>query len=458
MQDGEGAEEVGPAELSVVLCSDEHITQLNTEWRGKAEPTDVLSFGMDLDGSEGYPIRVLGDLVISLDTANQQAQERGYDLLDECRVLLVHGLLHLLGYDHEIGVEESMAMAAAERHILDALGWKGEGLIGLAESSNEEDVMRRQEADDVQSTQSSNGSEVSTSYDDGIDISKALGFRTGRRNKDIKLICIDMDGTLLDGRSKVLPSSVQALHAALKAGVTICLATGKARPAAIAAMQSVGLAGDGLVVSSKGPGLFLQGLAVHGKDGRLLPGKDLPPSIVRSAFQYSTDMRVPLCAFLGDTCVTLEMTDELQDLHHTYYEPLARVASSVEEILEGPPAKKLLFMTDSSIVDGQLRPHWTAALEGKGAEVMQAVPTMLELVPRGVNKWVGLQALLADLALPVEAVMAIGDGSNDLQIVANAGLGVAMGNAVPEVKAAAAVLVANNDEDGVAEAIERFVL
>ena len=47
-----------------------------------------------------------------------------YDLLDECRVLLVHGLLHLLGYDHEIGVEESMAMAAAECHILDALGWK----------------------------------------------------------------------------------------------------------------------------------------------------------------------------------------------------------------------------------------------------------------------------------------------------------------------------------------------
>ena len=91
--------------------------------------------------------------------------------------------------------------------------------------------------------------------------------------------------------------------------------------------------------------------------------------------------------------------------------------------------------------DGHVTAHartcLQAALEGKGAEVMQAVPTMLELVPRGVNKWVGLQALLPDLALPVEAVMAIGDGSNDLQIVANAGLGVAMGNAVPEVSAPA---------------------
>lgn len=73
------------------------------------------------------------------------------------------------------------------------------------------------------------------------------------------------------------------------------------------------------------------------------------------------------------------------------------------------------------------------AVQGKGAEVMQAVPTMLELVPSGVNKWVGLQALLPDLALTSEEVMAIGDGGNDLQIVANVGVGVAMANAVPQV-------------------------
>lgn len=57
-----------------------------------------------------------------------------YDLLDECRVLLVHGLLHLLGYDHEIGVEEAMAMAAAERHILDTFGWKVRQIVGAVES------------------------------------------------------------------------------------------------------------------------------------------------------------------------------------------------------------------------------------------------------------------------------------------------------------------------------------
>jgi len=49
----------------------------------------------------------------------------------------------------------------------------------------------------------------------------------------------------------------------------------------------------------------------------------------------------------------------MQDLHQTYYEPLARVVSSLEDIVEGPPVKKLLFMIDPTIVDGQLRPHWT---------------------------------------------------------------------------------------------------
>ena len=68
--------------------------------------------------------------------------------------------------------------------------------------------------------------------------------RSSRKERSkIKLLALDMDGTLLDSTSQVLPSSVEALKAALKLGVTVCLATGKARPAAMTAMQKVGLAG-----------------------------------------------------------------------------------------------------------------------------------------------------------------------------------------------------------------------
>ncbi len=64
---------------------------------------------------------------------------------------------------------------------------------------------------------------------------------------------------------------------------------------------------------------------------------------------------------------------------------------------------------------------------------MQAVPSMLEVVPEGINKWVGAQVLLRQMGLPASAMMAVGDGGNDLELVANVGLGVAMGNAVPKV-------------------------
>jgi rRNA maturation RNase YbeY len=116
------AVELQEAELSLVLCSDDHIQSLNTQWRGKAAPTDVLSFPQE---DEDF----LGDLVISVPTAARQAAERGTPLGDELRVLMVHGLLHLLGYDHETNDEDLAEMADAEQRLLSRLGWSGQGLI-----------------------------------------------------------------------------------------------------------------------------------------------------------------------------------------------------------------------------------------------------------------------------------------------------------------------------------------
>lgn len=115
------------AELSVLLCDDEFIRDLNLQWRQKDEPTDVLSFEM------GDPV-VLGDVVVSLDTAMRQASERGHDLHTELRVLLVHGLLHLLGYDHEVEGEDA-EMAAEENRLLMALGVAPIGLVARAHAA-----------------------------------------------------------------------------------------------------------------------------------------------------------------------------------------------------------------------------------------------------------------------------------------------------------------------------------
>ena len=95
--------ELAHAELSVLLTNDAQIHALNLEHRQKDKPTDVLSFPLDEGGGADGAVsgtRVLGDVVISLDTAARQARGRKRELLPEVRFLLAHGLLHLLGYDH----------------------------------------------------------------------------------------------------------------------------------------------------------------------------------------------------------------------------------------------------------------------------------------------------------------------------------------------------------------------
>jgi probable rRNA maturation factor len=175
------------AELSLTLCDGPFIRNLNSQWRGKDQETDVLSFPMDDDV-------ILGDVVICVDVARRQAEEREYELRDEARVLMVrapaatpwrtftpqlhtsggkrdgagtappearlpkqggqshpvdarpnmsalrplpaqvHGLLHLLGYDHETGDADAAEMREAEERLLRNLKWRGEGLIAAAEA------------------------------------------------------------------------------------------------------------------------------------------------------------------------------------------------------------------------------------------------------------------------------------------------------------------------------------
>ncbi len=83
---------------------------------------------------------------------------------------------------------------------------------------------------------------------------------------------------------------------------------------------------------------------------------------------------------------------------------------------------------------------------------------MLEILPNGASKGAALKTLIKDLGVSSESVMAIGDAENDIEMIQLAGIGVAVGNAGQAVKDAADVVVASNDADGVAEAVERYVL
>ena len=98
-------------ELSVLLTDDDQIQKLNEMYRAKDRPTDVLAFAMREGDFSALAGELLGDVIISLPTAQRQAEERGVALLAEVTMLLAHGLLHLLGWDH-VTVKQDLAMQA----------------------------------------------------------------------------------------------------------------------------------------------------------------------------------------------------------------------------------------------------------------------------------------------------------------------------------------------------------
>ena len=104
------------SELSIALVDDATGAALNERWRGRTGPTDVLSFPLREGRHARHRGPLLGDVVIAVGVARRQAAERGHALEAECRRLLVHGVLHLLGYDH-VRPDQARRMRAKERAL-----------------------------------------------------------------------------------------------------------------------------------------------------------------------------------------------------------------------------------------------------------------------------------------------------------------------------------------------------
>jgi len=105
------------AELSILLVDDKEMRNINREYRNVDRPTDVIAFAMREGEFSDVNREILGDVIISVDTAVRQALERGVTVMEEVTFLLVHGTLHLLGYDHEVNMEEKLKMEKKEDEI-----------------------------------------------------------------------------------------------------------------------------------------------------------------------------------------------------------------------------------------------------------------------------------------------------------------------------------------------------
>jgi probable rRNA maturation factor len=109
------------AELSIVILDDLQISTINREYRGKIGPTNVIAFAMREGAFGEISPHILGDVIISAETAHRESVDAGQNLEVRVTELLIHGILHLLGYDHEKSLEEEIRMEEKSRELMAAI-------------------------------------------------------------------------------------------------------------------------------------------------------------------------------------------------------------------------------------------------------------------------------------------------------------------------------------------------
>lgn len=262
----------------------------------------------------------------------------------------------------------------------------------------------------------------------------------------IQLIALDLDGTLLSEDGSVSERNTRAIQTAVAQNVQVILATGKTRSSAIKVLAQLGLSA---------PGVFTQGLVIHNADGSVRYEETLDRETAVRAITFAVQHQFPHHAYCGANIITPEDNLYRHRLHEKYHEPLPEIVGPFLAQIDALRINKFLVSDETQNDATRAR---LANLLGDRAVVTQAVAGYIEVLPPGASKGRGVQRLLADLGIPPVAMLAIGDGENDLEMLQMAGIGVAMGNGKPVVKAVADYITSDHNHDGVAEAIERFVL
>jgi Cof subfamily protein (haloacid dehalogenase superfamily) len=265
---------------------------------------------------------------------------------------------------------------------------------------------------------------------------------------NIQLIVTDIDGTLLDSDHNLSERNLKALKAANEQGVKIVLATGKAAIAGKTIIEQVGFPMYGI---------YVQGLLLMDENGRIFGQQTLHPDIARQAITYADERGFSIIAYGSNGLYVRTINAYVRDYTVPYHEALPEAVGPLQNILWNTAIHKLSIAGEARAITG-LRWQLNSQFNGKARILQAGVPEMVEVLPPGGGKGAGLKTLLKELSIKPEHVLAIGDAENDIDMIQMAGIGVAVGNADDKTKAAAKYVVASNDDDGFAEAIERFVL
>ncbi|TVQ97761.1 MAG: HAD family phosphatase [Spirochaetaceae bacterium] len=268
---------------------------------------------------------------------------------------------------------------------------------------------------------------------------------------DIRMIAVDLDDTLLRDDLSISDANRRALLAAEEAGVVVLLATGRVLASMLPYARQLGMLDrEGYLISGNGT------LLTRSDTGEELIRELLAPEDAVEVFRRIEAAGLPAEIYLGDVaCASREDIWVDEDCRCSGLGK--RIVPDFVDLLRSVPVPKLMIPGDPArLLDlcEQLQRQ-----VGHRFNLVTSKPFFLEVLPGGSDKGTALRHLAEMLSIPREHVMAIGDSMNDAGMIEWAGFGVAMNNAIPRIRAIADwVTSCTNDQDGVAEAVNRFVL
>lgn len=244
-------------------------------------------------------------------------------------------------------------------------------------------------------------------------------------NKNIKLIALDMDGTLLTSANEITSATRQAIAQAMAQDIQVILSTGRWLGSCYTYATSLNL--NSYLVTANGGEIWTM-------DKQLLERHLLEPKIVEKMWRLATHLGVNTWMVTTDR---VYRDGEVPDNFYTH--------EWLKFGCDTPDTDKLAKIIEELSYHEEL-------------ELTNSMPTNIEVNPAGVHKASALERVCKELGITMDNVMAAGDSLNDMKMIQQAGLGIAMGNAQEAIKNAADVITDVNDHNGVAKAIKKFAL
>jgi hypothetical protein len=263
--------------------------------------------------------------------------------------------------------------------------------------------------------------------------------------RKFRLAALDLDDTLLGPDHQISPRNEAAVQRLVKAGMEVIIASGRMHASTLPFAQQLGLAGP--VLSYNGA------LVKVSQTGEIYHHLPVPAALAAEIVEFAEENELPVNYYLDDRLRVKERTF-WSDLYHSRTKSVIHEVGSLRQYDGSEPTKMIILgpPEQGKKLAEELGERYRGQLN-----ILISNPEYLEIMHSEVSKAYGLKSIGERLGIAAQEMIAFGDSGNDIAMLEYAGLGVAMGNARPEVKAVADFIAHRNDEDGFALAVEECI-